>query len=57
MLSKKIIRNLKYNKRTMMNDLINQLLKKDYKIMSFPIYENWIDVGNRDQLKKARGQH
>ena len=56
-LSKKIIRNLKYNKRTMMNDLINQLLKKDYKIMSFPIYENWIDVGNRDQLKKARGQH
>ena len=37
----------------MMNDLINKLIEKALKSFSFPIYENWIDVGNKDQLKIA----
>tara|TARA_Y100000591_G_scaffold308797_1_gene309503 strand:+ start:181 stop:1227 length:1047 start_codon:yes stop_codon:yes gene_type:complete len=53
-LNKKIIKLTKPNKHLMMNDLINTSIKRNCKILSFPIYENWIDVGNKDQLLKAK---
>jgi len=52
-LSKKILKFTKPNKHLMMNELINISIKNNCKILSFPIYENWIDVGNKDQLLKA----
>ena len=52
-LSKKILKLTKTNKHLMMNELINISIKNNCKILSFPIYENWIDVGNKDQLLKA----
>ena len=53
-LSKTVLKYLIINKKLMMNDLINKLIEKKGKVLSFPIYENWIDVGNKDQLKIAR---
>ena len=53
-LSKKIIKLTKPNKHLMMNELINTSIKRNCKILSFPIYENWIDVGSKDQLLKAK---
>ena len=53
-LNKKIIKLTKPNKHLMMNDLINTSIKRNCKILSFPIYENWIDVGSKDQLLKAK---
>lgn len=52
-LSKKILKFTETNKHLMMNELINISIKNNCKILSFPIYENWIDVGNKDQLLKA----
>ena len=52
-LSKKILKLTETNKHLMMNELINISIKNNCKILSFPIYENWIDVGNKDQLLKA----
>ena len=31
----------------MMNDFIAQQLKRNKKVYSYPIYENWIDIGNK----------
>ncbi len=53
-LGKKILKFTKFNKHLMMNDLIETSIKKKCKVLSFPIYENWIDVGNKDQLLKAK---
>lgn len=30
-----------------MNDFINVAIKKKFKIKPFPVYENWLDVGNK----------
>ena len=38
----------------MMNDLINRQLKKNKKIYSYPIYENWIDIGNKTDFNFYR---
>lgn len=46
-LNKSVINNLVKNEKLMMNDLINKQLKKKKKILSYPIYENWIDIGNK----------
>ena len=36
-----------------MTDLIKRNIKKK-KVFSYPIYENWSDVGNLIDLKKIR---
>ena len=53
-LSKKILKLTETNKHLMMNELINISIKNNCKILSFPIYENWIDVGNKENLHQAR---
>ena len=46
-INKSIIKKLLKNEKLMMNDLINRQLKKNKKVYSYPIYENWIDIGNK----------
>ena len=46
---------LKYfhrNKKIDMTDFINYLVSKNLKIGTFPIHENWVDVGSLSDLKK-----
>ncbi len=42
------------NKKLMMNDFITDLLKKNKKILSYPIYEKWLDIGNKADFLKAK---
>jgi len=42
-----MLKNIKKNQRTMMNDFITYLIKKNKNVLSYPIYENWIDIGNK----------
>ena len=44
---KRILKNIVKNKELMMNDFIVQQLKRKKKVYSYPIYENWIDIGNK----------
>lgn len=46
-LEKKIIKDIKKNQKLMMNDFLSQQLKKNKKVFCYPIYENWIDIGNK----------
>tara|TARA_A100001388_G_scaffold276129_1_gene263067 strand:- start:530 stop:1579 length:1050 start_codon:yes stop_codon:yes gene_type:complete len=39
-------------KELQMTDLINYLIKKKKKIFYYPIFENWVDVGNKRDLVK-----
>ena len=45
---------LKKNKKIMMNDLINHLITLKKKVITYPIFENWIDIGNKLDLVKAK---
>jgi len=45
--SKAILKNLAKNKQLMMNEFINQKLKNNKKVLCYPIYENWVDIGNK----------
>lgn len=45
--SKEILKKIPKNKKLMMNEFITQQLKKNKKVLSYPVYENWIDIGNK----------
>lgn len=49
-----LVKFLKKNEYCDIPDFINLLIKKKKKVMSFPLHENWIDIGNIDNLKIAR---
>ena len=49
-LLKKLIR----NKKLMMNELITDHLNKKKRVFSYPIYENWIDIGNKGDFYNYR---
>lgn len=51
---KKILRQIKRGKKLMMNELITAQLKKKKKIFCYPIYENWIDIGNKIDYKSNK---
>ena len=34
-----------------MNVLITLMIKKKKKVIAFPFYENWFDLGTKEQLK------
>jgi NDP-sugar pyrophosphorylase family protein len=51
--NKKIINSIKNNFFLSATNLILILIKKKYKILHYPIYEQWIDIGNVEDLKKA----
>ena len=50
-LKTKNIEYLKQNHHADMNDFIMKLIKKKKKIIAFPFYENWFDLGTKEQLK------
>lgn len=49
---KQIIELVKKNEPLQMNDLIMMAIKKKYKVVNYPIYENWIDAGTKKDIKK-----
>jgi dTDP-glucose pyrophosphorylase len=53
-INKSLIKSLPINKRKMMNDFITLNLLKKKKILSYPIYEKWIDIGNKLDFSKAK---
>ena len=46
----KIIKEINYNKYLDMNELIIKLIKKKKKIIAFPFYDNWFDLGTKKEL-------
>ena len=46
-LSKNIVKKIKKNKKLMMNDYISHQITKNKKVFCYPVYENWIDIGNK----------
>lgn len=52
--NKNIIKNLKYNKKKDVNELIKLIIKKRKKVILYPIYEKWLDVGTKESLKIAK---
>ena len=46
-LNKNILKDIKKNKRLMMNEYIAQQIKKNKKVFCYPVYENWIDIGSK----------
>jgi dTDP-glucose pyrophosphorylase len=53
-MNKSIVKNFKKNKKLMMNELINKQLKKNRNIFSYPIYESWVDIGNKTDFYNYR---
>ena len=53
-IDKKILKNIITNKKLMMNEFITQQLKKNKKVFCYPIYENWIDIGNKIDYKNNK---
>lgn len=37
-----------------MTDLFLNLIKRKKKVLAFPLYENWLDIGTKDSLKKFK---
>ena len=35
-----------------MDEIIKQALKKKMKVVTYPLYENWIDLGTKRDLNK-----
>ena len=50
----KILRFIKKNKHLDMNLLIQNLSKNSKKVLAYPAYENWLDVGKPADYKKAK---
>ena len=48
-----VIQNLDENKAIDMTDIISSYIKKD-AVCIFPMYEQWLDIGNHENYKKAR---
>ena len=46
-ISKHILKNILKNKKLMMNEFITQQIKKNKNVFCYPIYEKWIDIGNK----------
>ena len=45
---------IKKNKHLDMNLLIQNLSKNSKKVLAYPAYENWLDVGKPADYKKAK---
>ena len=47
----KLIKSLTYNKALNMNEFIIRMIKRKKKVIAFPFYENWFDLGTKKQIK------
>ena len=53
-LKNKCLKFLKYNQHKDMNELITLLIKNKKKVIAFPFYDDWFDLGTKDQLRIYR---
>ena len=53
-INKDLLKYIKKNKFLSMTDLIKKIIKKKKKILSFPIYESWEDLGTINNLNNIR---
>jgi NDP-sugar pyrophosphorylase family protein len=51
---KNCLKFLKYNYQTDMNEFIIKLIKKNKKVIAYPFYESWFDLGTKEQLKISK---
>lgn len=47
----KYLKKLKYNEKIDMNEFILKLINEKKKVIAFPFFESWYDLGTKDQLK------
>tara|TARA_Y100000389_G_scaffold205091_1_gene263027 strand:- start:21786 stop:22853 length:1068 start_codon:yes stop_codon:yes gene_type:complete len=47
----KLINELKFNEHKNMDQFIKLLIKKNKKVIAFPFYDNWFDLGTKSQIK------
>ncbi len=53
-IDKSLLNGLVKNKKLMMNDFINKQLKKNKNLLNYPIYEKWLDIGNKIDFFNAK---
>jgi len=53
-INKSILENITTNKKLMMNEFITEKIKKRKKIICYPVYENWVDIGNKLDFNNQR---
>ena len=51
-LKKQLLSKLIYNENIDMITFLKKVLKNKKKIFAYPLYENWMDLGNKKNLKK-----
>lgn len=56
-LNKNIINLIKKNEKISAVDLMKRSIKKHKRVVCYPIYENWIDIGNQSDLIKAQNMN
>ena len=49
-----VLKILKNNKSIDMTDLINKLINSKKKIFGFPVHENWLEIGDKENLDIAQ---
>ena len=54
LLEPQVFRYISNRKKFNMTDLIQWLIKADEKVVSFPILEYWMDIGERSEYEKAK---
>ena len=52
-IDEKMLNNIKKNSRLDMPDLIKSLIVNKNKVLSYPIFEPWLDIGTHENYKKA----
>ncbi len=53
-INKNLLRNNIKNKKLMMNQYITNQLKKNKRVFCYPVYENWVDIGNKIDFYNQR---
>lgn len=53
-IKRKFLLMLKKNKFMDVPQFINKMIKNKKKVMSFPLHEEWIDIGTKENLKTAK---
>ena len=56
-LNQSIINLIKKNEKISAVELMKRSIKKKKRIMYYPIYENWIDIGSHSDLVKAKNSY
>jgi NDP-sugar pyrophosphorylase family protein len=51
---REMLKLIKENERLDATDFVDMLIKKDYKVVHFPIREYWLDIGKHDDFTKAQ---